>query len=863
MGQYLIPLFWQCGESEERIRNEITQMFNKGIGGFVVESRPHPDFLGDSWWRNADSILDQARKLGMGVWFFDDKIYPSGYANGAAEKTRPELLKYYLDERHIDAWGPLAGSSFKLSPWLRDGERMFHVVGARIIDGIDTIDDASLVVLDEHVRQGVLYWDLPAEGKWRVFILVITRYGGEEWTANYINPVNSEAVDLFIQHCYEPYYQRYKDDFGKTFRGFFTDEPRFGNLPSYDARMGNPVHDEKYHSAQYSRMPLPWSAELERALFASLGGDGTDVKLLPLLFYASTGRSVELQYRYMDTASRLFGELFIGRIGAWCRAHGVELIGHTVEDNSAHARLGYGAGHYYRSIRGMSTSGLDIVYQVWPGVTGGRMQSPFGYLDINFFYWGLAKMAASEAQLDPKKQGRTICEIFGAYGWQEGLKLMKWLTDHVAVRGVNVLVPHAFSPKDFPDGDCPPHFYAQGMNPQWKYFHYWSAYANRLCALLSGGVNITKICVLYHAEQEWLGNYMPFNLVVQALQTRLVDCRVIAAGHLAEARTERGRFTINGQDYGVLVVPWSERIPAELLSLLRNLAINGVEVIFIDAFPLEDERRNPLDNSAGHFRVLGLDQAADYLGASEFADIKSSHAVPDLRYYHYRKDAEDLYFFFNENIRDTVVTDISVKSRKTPCRYDAYDDACYAAEYRRQEDEVTVKLELPPYSSIVILLSDDPPAGADPKNRASYPHRLDIGETYELSLKAYNGEAFSPPEPKTGLVNIAAFDNKPDFSGTMRYSFSVDLEEPPSAFMLDLGRVYETAEVFINGTSLGVRICPPYWFAGSGLLRRGNNTITVEVVNTLAKALGDNVFDRGMAQEPSGLLGPVSLHYAR
>jgi hypothetical protein len=35
----------------------------------------------------------------------------------------------------------------------------------------------------------------------------------------------------------------------------------------------------------------------------------------------------------------------------------------------------------------------------------------------------------------------------------------------------------------------------------------------------------------------------------------------------------------------------------------------------------------------------------------------------------------------------------------------------------------------------------------------------------------------------------------------------------------------------------------------------------VEVVNTLAKALGDNGFDRGMAQEPSGLLGPVSLYY--
>jgi hypothetical protein len=95
----------------------------------------------------------------------------------------------------------------------------------------------------------------------------------------------------------------------------------------------------------------------------------------------------------------------------------------------------------------------------------------------------------------------------------------------------------------------------------------------------------------------------------------------------------------------------------------------------------------------------------------------------------------------------------------------------------------------------------------------------------------------------------------------MRYSFGVDLPALPEAFMLDLGRVYECAELFINGAGAGVRISPPYRFAGGGLLRRGTNTITVEVVNTLAKALGDNPFDRAMAQEPSGLLGPVSLYY--
>ena len=74
--------------------------------------------------------------------------------------------------------------------------------------------------------------------------------------------------------------------------------------------------------------------------------------------------------------------------------------------------------------------------------------------------------------------------------------------------GVNLIVPHAFDPKEFPDWDCPPHFYAHGNNPQYPYFHYFANYANRLCNLMSAGHQICKVGVLYHAFAEWSGDYM-------------------------------------------------------------------------------------------------------------------------------------------------------------------------------------------------------------------------------------------------------------------------------------------------------------------------------------------------------------------
>ena len=77
---YIIPLFWQHGEPAQRICEEIEAMHQNGIGGFIVESRPHPDFLGESWWTNLRFILTEAARRNMKVWVFDDNAYPSGFA---------------------------------------------------------------------------------------------------------------------------------------------------------------------------------------------------------------------------------------------------------------------------------------------------------------------------------------------------------------------------------------------------------------------------------------------------------------------------------------------------------------------------------------------------------------------------------------------------------------------------------------------------------------------------------------------------------------------------------------------------------------------------------------------------------------
>ena len=74
---YLCPLFWQHHEEETVLREELQRMKENGIGGFIVEARPHPDYLEENWWKDLTILLDEAKKLDIEMWIFDDGDYPS------------------------------------------------------------------------------------------------------------------------------------------------------------------------------------------------------------------------------------------------------------------------------------------------------------------------------------------------------------------------------------------------------------------------------------------------------------------------------------------------------------------------------------------------------------------------------------------------------------------------------------------------------------------------------------------------------------------------------------------------------------------------------------------------------------------
>ncbi len=857
----LCPLFWQHGESSEVLEEEIRRMKEGGIGAFIVESRPHPDFLSYGWWRDLDVIISEAKKQGMGVWIFDDSAYPSGLGAGKIRDLYPEARKRYITKQQIDAIGPLQGASIQVGHWLGEEDRLLKGIAARRVNGNDELDVATLTDLTGLVQEGMLYWDIP-DGPWRVFLLINTRDGGEEWTKDYVNPISKAAVDRYIDVIYEEHYKRYREEFGRTVKGFFIDEPRFGSASSYENTLGK------------RGFVYPWSEEVMDALCQEFGDDAG--LYLPLLWSRENPECRDVQYAYMNVVSHLFDEDFTGRIGEWCRSHGVKVIGHIVEDNGAHARLGFGPGHYFRSMNGFDTAGIDVVYQVWPGYTDGYQTTPFGYLDCRFFYWGLAKMASSAAHLDPKKNGITICEIFGAYGWQEGLALMKWLTDHVCVRGVNVLVPHAFSPK-FPDADCPPHFYARGKNPQWNYFHYWSSYANRVCGLLTGGVHHATAAVLYHGEAEWGGAYEPFEKTVKVLMESQIDCDVLPADLFTDPagiRAEDGLLIAGQESYRAVLVPYGESMPRELLASLDHLAAQGVPVLFMEGFPKHvyygKDEQELLARIAGNGQICVCrhEELQDWMFGHGCYDLETDGNYPDLRFLHYEKEGRGIYFFTNESRSEMLTARISIREEGTPVLYDAMLDQCYPAEETVKDGRLTFVLELAPYQSLFLLMNAQKGRLSD---RIPVRGAGTCGEVKKIPLA--DGWVIRVPddsavnerlESLSELKNLAAPGLAPEYSGTVCYEKEFCLEESDTKgrIYLDLGDVYEISEVTINGVSQGVRICPPHTFELT-CAAPGHNLLQIKVTNTFAKKMHGNIFDRAMAQEPAGLLGPAALYIRR
>ncbi|MGM9600570.1 MAG: glycosyl hydrolase [Faecousia sp.] len=825
---YIMPFFWQHGADADTLREYMGKIHDCGIGAVCLEARPHPDFVGPKWWEDVDVVMGEAKKLGMRVWILDDSHFPSGFACGAVQNAPDDLKRWYLQEKRMEVEGPLAGHRMevtsnlgyrvfrgRVSPYRR--EELLAVILGRREEMNGKVFYTDLQDVTQFVNNGWLEMDIP-DGNYMVFtytkmLNVVPK------AADHVSFLSKESVKILIDTVYEPHYAHYKADFGGTFAGFFSDEPGFYNL------LGNPFLPAPIGTD----MPLPWTDEVGEELFSRIGG----MEKLPGLYHEIGGEEGNIRFSYMDIVTRCYEENFSRQIGDWCEARGVEYIGHVLEDVGIHSKLGPGTGHYFRAMAGLHMAGIDVVLnQFLPNQDYGHH---------GFYHYGIQPLAVSAAHQNSRMKGRSMCEIFGAYGWSEGLSMMKWMADQMMVGGINNFVPHAFTERAFPDPDCPPHFYAHGMNPQYRYMSALFPYMNRICHLLSGGRSLADVAVLFPAEGEWGGKYRDYGYIGKLCVTHQAPYELLPCDLLSTVTVKNGMICAGSARYRVLLVDSIEKLPAQVITDLKALKTKGADIRFVNTIPSDYE-----GNAAVGIPVITDSELEAVVTAGTICS--PSEFQKWLRVYPYCQEDAMVYFLVNASANHPLHTQLTVPDAPVYVWYHPEDNTLEDAEFTRDGKLV---LNLEKAESVILLGVNEKLVGNYRRNFAGAYQPLSV--PFRVSIADYrNMDAFEELAVVDNLTDIHKL--KEGFSGIIRY----DAVLPGKVQILDLGTAYEAAEVFINGKSAGVRIGYPYRYDISALCNDGENSLRVEVATTLGDAMKDeNSLQRPFA--PEGVLGPMTI----
>ncbi len=453
--------FWSWNgklEREEAIR-QIHVLKKMGFGGFFMHSRTGlaTEYLGEQWFELVNLCADEAERLGMEAWLYDEDRWPSGTAGGLVTE-RPEFRLKFIRLRVVSAaeYAGAGGHSAGSNPLAVFACRLdgFAYTGLRKLPmGVE-----SELEQDE----SVLFFTTEEQAR-------ESFYNGY----TYLDTMNPEAVGQFLELTHEKYKVHSGERFGRAIKGIFTDEPHRGALMD-----GFSLKNEDAHWL------APWTYALFERFERKYGYDL--VSKLPELFLQPEGRKVsQVKWHYTDLLQELFLESFLQPMNEWCRENGLVLTGHTLHEDSLSAQTAM-VGSMMRFYEHMGYPGVDILTE------GNRC------------YWVVKQLSSVARQLGQKWM---MSELYGCTGWQMTLEGHKAVGDWQALLGINLRCHHLSwytmegeSKRDFPAS-------ISYQSAWWQDYEQVETYFSRLGVVLSQGQPACDLLVVHPVESLWCQIY--------------------------------------------------------------------------------------------------------------------------------------------------------------------------------------------------------------------------------------------------------------------------------------------------------------------------------------------------------------------
>ncbi|MHC4180060.1 MAG: glycosyl hydrolase, partial [Planctomycetota bacterium] len=385
------------------------------------------------------------------------------------------------------------------------------------------------------------------EGRYLVASIRLAPSGGWFGGKYYVDLLHPGVTEKFIEITMGAYRRELGDHFGKRLPGWFTDEPHL-------APAGG----------------LHWSDRLPRDFEKRWGYDLMDH--LPSLV-RPLGDWKRVRHNYYQFLLEQFIECWAKPCYEYCEKHNLEFTGHYWEHGWP------GAGH----------GGDNMAMYAWhqrPAIDT-LMNDYNEGVHAQFGNVRAVKELSSVANQLGRK--RTLCEAYGAGGWDLRFEDMKRIGDWLYVLGVNTLDEHLsyVTIRGARKRDHPQSF--SYHEPWWEAYHVMAEYFTRLSLVMSSGEEINPVLVIEPTTTAWMyqghGRLNEIGNSFQKLVTDLskaqaeydIGCEDIIARQGAVVARQ---FRVGRRGYDLVILPpQTENLNSKTIELLEAYVGLGGRVL--------------------------------------------------------------------------------------------------------------------------------------------------------------------------------------------------------------------------------------------------------------------------------------------
>lgn len=680
------PLWvWNDRMTEANVRQGLRDLAAQNVRQAFVHPRPglKTPYLSEAWFDLWKVALDEAGRLDMLLWMYDENSYPSGFAGGFVPEAMPESRGQGLDFVPHDTPPTLNEETVAV---FRLTEGGYADLTAQAREGGDLPDGAYLVA----VRR------LAPPQPWH----------GGYW---YVDLLQPGVVEKFLDVTLEAYHREIGDAFGQRVPGIFTDEPEL--MPA---------------------RAFPWNDHLPARFEQRWGYSLTDH--LPALS-RDIGDYKRIRHNYLQLLNELFIDHWARPYHDACEKYGLEFTGHYWE-------------HDWPFCLRVPDNMAMYAWHQRPAID--NLMNRYGeHLHAQFGNTRTVRELASVA--NQMGRSRTLCEAFGAGGWDLRLEDMKRIGEWLYVLGVNTLDEHLSytTIAGARKRDHPQSFSAHA--PWWDAYHNVADHFTRLSAALSHGQQVNHILLLEPTTTAWMYNNAyhvshprllelghSFEKLIRDLEAAQVEYDLgsedIIARHGSVGRASGDQdtptFVVNRRAYTTVVLsPMTENLNASTCDLLEAYVSAGGRVMAACDPPsrVEGQASTRIQELAGseHWQRVAVEELPERLDALAHDDFRVSWRAADGgQLYHQRRRLADgqLLFLVNSSLESQATG--TVKARAAAVReWDmaGLTEKDYPADHA--EDRLSFRFSLPPAGSRLFMLYDQAPEKQAPR---SMPEPKDV-----------------------------------------------------------------------------------------------------------------------------------------